>query len=447
MIAPTYNDLLETVRSDKSTQRHEGIKSLREYLEQERIVNKLDEHGDGKVWVALFQALFCAVKKEKAACIKKGLDRATDAAIKKLGDVSDALRWFTERVCPRVQNTGVDALIQHCLEILVHLGEMFTPVAFPTLQILRVLFAFPAHRDHLKRGRWIKILAVSFSILNNDEIRPDLTVDEKEEAEVKGMAFEDKMDVDNSTELVDNDNDAPATPSRGRSRPIPVRRSQVQKLLQTRPRHVALSREQICVAEVIHLLLASPYAVFIKKDDPYVTRAILNKFRRFLEMFPLLTTVHHHIIHGIILTLTHAEMNSHAEVVDFGHKTWGALLSLWQNKDIVVKEGLVMIFTILLPFVTQTHLTRAPLDPTNIEKLQKLLLAETELSVQTKGLTLADLRLEINEAKTCDRPFLMRTFQSSSTFSAKQAHYWAVLELQAACLAKVIGASLLLNPN
>lgn len=50
-------------------------------------------------------------------------------------------------------------------------------------------------------------------------------------------------------------------------------------------------------------------------------------------MFPQLTTVHQDVVGGIILNLSHAELNSHADVTHFGRKTWGSLITLWQKKD------------------------------------------------------------------------------------------------------------------
>lgn len=101
------------------------------------------------------------------------------------------------------------------------------------------------------------------------------------------------------------------------------------------------------------------------------------------------------------------------------------------------KEGLVLIFTILPPFVTHLHLAQAPFDVAEIRKLQNLLMAEVEACARIDGLALDDLRLEIGCSHANDRPFLLKSFQSSSGFSANQAHIWAVLELQADCLAKV----------
>jgi ataxia telangiectasia mutated family protein len=410
---------------------------LREYFDQERIVSNLDEEGDGQAWVPIFQALFSAVLKEKETCLRKGLDKATDTAIKKLGTVSDTLRWLTERVYSRLTYKCVKPLIQHCLEITIHHHKLLNPVAFPSLQILRVLLSYPAHRDHIKPEIWLRIVSLSFAILIEDDISTYFTVDEDDEEEVEEIAFDDKMEVDTSIDQAGNDTDASATPSRTRDQSAQARRPKSQKLPRAKPRHVALSREQICAAELIHLLLASPHSNFNHKDLSHLTRAILNKFRRFLEMFPQLTTAHHHIVHGIVLTLCHAEMNCHADVVDFGRKAWGVLSSLWQKKDNVIKESLVMIFTILLPFVTQMNLTHTPLESGEIRKLQDLLVAEAEHSVQSKGLTLDDIRLEIDDSTLRVQPFLMRTFRANNTFSAKQAHYWAVLELHADCLVKV----------
>lgn len=435
MPIPTPTQIVDSIRSDKSTQRHEGLRNLKEWLGQDCVLQDLENRAETKAWIATFQALFTANRNEKEIILKKGLDAATDAAIKKLTSVSEHIRWTIERGLAHVTYKAIKPLVQHCLEISVYNDQLFMPVAFPCLQAIRAVLSYAPHRDRIKPETWLEILSLSFDILIEDSISKYFTADEDEEEEVEQMAFDESMDVDVSMEQTDEDAAGPSTGrKRARTAATPTTKPKARAIPRAKARHIPLSREQICAAEMIHLLLTSPYAVFHHPDFPHLTRAILNKFRRFLEMFPQLTTVHHHIIHGIILTLCHAEMNCHADVISFGKRTWSYLLALWQKRDNIVKEGLVMIFTILLPFVTRSQSDF--LEYTDLEKLQNFLITEAELCAQSKGLTFDDIRLKIDLSES-NSPYHSRTFQCNERFSAKQAHFWSALELHAACLAKV----------
>jgi len=139
--------VLHQLKSDKVKERQEGISSLRTVFARDSTVLSLDESGDGRAWLVVFQALFTSVLNEKSALNKKNTSSA--AALRRLGDCAAAVRWLTERAVHRLNKKVVKPLLAHLLQTMVYQGELFLPVALDYIKAIRCVVGWTPHLEHL----------------------------------------------------------------------------------------------------------------------------------------------------------------------------------------------------------------------------------------------------------------------------------------------------------
>lgn len=269
----TLRELIQLVQSDKSKDRAQGVVELKRHFEHDQVVNNLDD-GDGKAWLAVFQALFRGVMAERDVCTKKGLANATTTQLNKLELMADTVRWLAHRTVSKLSNRVMRPLLTHLLQTLVYHGEILEPVAFHYLQCLRHVLSYSPHLDHLDPEVWLRIVANSFAILLGQPITNNLTSDEDEENEVEELTAE----VGDS-EAGEASDASTETPRKRRRRPSRTSRPLAAKA--SRSISSSLSREQIVAAQLINILLHSPFAIFEHEDHPNLTPAILNRLSRF----------------------------------------------------------------------------------------------------------------------------------------------------------------------
>lgn len=144
--------LLQQLKSDKIKERQDGISLLRTVFANAKAVQNLDEKGDGRAWLVIFQALFTCVLTEKSSLTTKkssSKNASSSAALKRLGDAAAAVRWLTERAVQRLNRKVVKPLLAHLMQTMVYQGELLMPVALDYVKAIRCVVGFTPHLEHM----------------------------------------------------------------------------------------------------------------------------------------------------------------------------------------------------------------------------------------------------------------------------------------------------------
>ncbi|KAG6898619.1 hypothetical protein C0993_005642 [Termitomyces sp. T159_Od127] len=444
--------VLKDLDSDKITERREAILSLRQIFDRPDFVNNFhvteEGHVDPRAWLSVYQALFRAVGKEKIAATKtstrKPSGTSSVAAERRLEDAAGTVRWLTERTVHLLNTRVTKSIFAHLLQTMVHRKEFLTPVALHYLKALRCLVGHTPHLEHLDDADWLKIVEVGFNCLLGDPI---------------GRRFQDDdedlpQDVDDS-ELFEadenqNEDDTPTTPGTGkRTRAgTPMTQSQLASIGSKRSRsslmQISVTHEQVESMSLISVLLGSSNSPILSSEYTYLPSSVLTRLRRFLERYSCDTSLLHDYVVALTSTLSQLTLNNTLEVTKFALDSWAALLGLWGTRNKRIKEGLVSIFRMLFPFVTSENeafrLTAMPVDLADgLCRLSLVLDGEADNRRGVDGLSLECLRLEIadDSRQQLNSAFIAQSFRYGWNFDGNQALAWAVLELQADCIAKV----------
>ena len=411
-------NVIGQLKSDKVKERQQGVIALRQAFERDGVVEHLDEVGDGRAWLVVFQALFTAVVTERTATVKKDKDRAHALTLRRLEDLTSAVRWLTERSVSRLNKKVVNALLKHLLQAISHKGALFQPVALDYAKTLRAILSYQPHLEHLDNAQWVEIASVAFAVVLGDDLNTSLDDEESSDEE---------SEADVSSSLSEGDRN----PSKKRRRQESIGAGPSKKA-RTSPRSVSL--EQIEFVSVIAILLKSPYAPLVSKETPIVGRRILTRFGRFFQLYTTDTSAHVDAIFSLNITLQQLALNARHDVSEFGVSTWDSLLALWTTKNRQVKEGVLAVLVTLLPYVSTTDI---PFDhPEKLGKLLKLLLSERESRWGFDPLSLDSIRLSVENISS-NETFVARTFRHGFNFDSSQALAWVTLELIADCAKEV----------
>lgn len=303
----------------------------------------------------------------------------------------------------------------------------------------------------LYQDHWVDIVQLGWNIVLGDPIRQSLDDgDEAERAESLGVDDEEGDDMyldDESDEGDDTSNQslkrrrAPsATPRASSSKtPLDVRSQPPQKHSIRGP-----SLEQIEYTALLAIMLRFPSAPWLSQTSPYLASSLLRRFQRFIEIYPTDTSMHHDYILSLSAALSHLSLNKKQDVTAFSRSAWDGLVGLWGTKNKRMKEGLVGVLRVLLPFYTATggdyssSSSNSKFDCSGgIGQLFHLLNGEAESRWGVDGLSIDSLRLEIMSSQDYDEgekaAFQKGTFRSGWHFDAGQALAWATIELQADC--------------
>lgn len=426
--------IVALLESSKVKVRQEGIQVLRDKFKRKDLAADFDQ-TNGKMWLYLYQAMFAAVVNEKAACLKKGFDNATQPARKRLSDASYALRELVERSIAYINRKALKPLITHLLQMIVYQRRLFDPVALNYVKTLRVVISHQSHHDNLDESSWINLLHLSFSVVLDDPLSASGDFTGEEDSS-------DAMDIDNGVED-SSDDDTPLSPrKRSRKEPIDKKPASASSSRHHVPRLKALSPEQLEFAGLIHILLENANTPYLSREHPYLTRAILSRFVRFYNIYPSDTSAHRHLINGLNIILSHIALNKIQDVVWFGHHIWEPLVSLWGTRDRSMKEGIVITLRTLRPFVTSDN---EHINSTGDRARTREGVARLVNSLGSEGgnrgglepLSLDFLRLQLEIDNERRRPFQARVVRSGLGFNASHALTWAAIELHADCIAEV----------
>lgn len=450
--------VIERLKSEKVKERQEGITLLRSAFAREDAVYSIE---DGRGWLVLYQALFTTVKIEKVDTVKKTAKSgaAGTAAQRRLTEAAAAVRWLVERSVHCLSKKALTPLLDHLTQMLVHRGQLFTPVALDYLKTIKVLLAWTPHMDHLNVDVWLKLVEISFNIILDDPIEDDLV-------QTKGQITNSVLADDSlyqSDSLPSEDGSLPSTSrsTLARKRPLrehsstPVPGATADSPSGHRTPHHSVSLEQIECASLLALLFhhsTAPFLAEVERPDPSdpdsfpknrilvpITPSLFWRMKRFLARYPTDTSLHHDYLLALQPFLCQVALNCKKEVDDLACSAWDSLVGLWGTKNKRIKESLVGILMTLFPFLTATR------DASNygwadgVQKLWTLLIGEADSRWGIEPLSIDSLRLQVSADRTDVREiFVAQTFRAGWNFDASQALAWALLELQADCAEKVM---------
>lgn len=422
------------LRSDKTKERSEGYSALKDAFKSDSFLGKFDE-GDGVEWLYIFQSLFVAIHKEKAAYLKKGYPNTSTANYTRLKDAAGLMRWLVERSCNVLRRKVLKPLIDHLFQTSIFRGEPFEAVILDYTKALRTLLSNQRHLDHLDVKRWKYILHFAFGVLLGDRLVVEGTfVDEDEETSENDQMEIDELDEKSTIET-------PKKRRREDTEPPSPRKPHTSS--HTAPT-ISPRKEHIEVAAIIRLLLSSSSTPYIFSDSTEMVQNILRRFKRFYTSYPLESSAHYDILVAMNSVVSNLTLNTMREVSLLGHEIWGALSGSWLSRDRFIREGLVIAFSRILPYVTHaseniTTSTERGIAYENIQRLCRKIIEEVD-GMRAGGfemLSLEQLRLQISSTETSAGVFQTKSLRSGNVFSEGQALTWATLELHSDCVAKV----------
>ncbi|KAJ6493513.1 hypothetical protein C8R47DRAFT_1118464 [Mycena vitilis] len=453
--------IVQQIKSEKITERQQGLQALREHFSQDRAVDNYNFSGgkaNPKLWLVIFQGLFEAVGNEKTA-YNKQLSKAsaattTSTARRRLTDAANAVRWLTERTVRHLDKHVFQALFDHLLKNMVHKRDLLEPVALDYIKALRCLLEWGPHTDRIEAVKWLEIVELSFNVVLGDPIKQAFVDDPVDS--IKSPAPTTEAD-DSEFFMDDEESDASsvASPSKKRRRregTAPPAASSLRPPSSKAPkRNRVPSKEQNELVPILSLLLRSSSAPLLLKAPPDedqgrrsqpvldLPSSILLRLQKFLEIYPADASLYHDYLSTVLFTLSHLSLNRKDLVARFAQASWDSLVGLWGTKNKGMKECLVAVLHILFPFLTAHDNTRvASYDwSRGIGHLWQLLDGEAESRWGVDGLSLECLRLELADPEDRTSAFVARTFRAGSNFDAVQALSWAILELQADCAEKL----------
>ena len=451
----TLEGVRDNLQSTKSRERQEALATIRRIFQRDSVVARHEEDKTkGSGWLALFQALFVAVKFEKSAYEKTLLKSSgpTTAVTKRLEEATSVVRWLAERSVERLSKGALKALLNHLTQTMVRSGRLFEPVVLNYVKALRCLVGHPPHLAHMDDSMWVDLVKLSLNVIlgrSIDTFLDDVADEEEEEEDDRRSISSTSGDVD----MYVDEEPGLSTPKSAMKRrrtdsissPPPVSKTPSNRTLQP------VSLVQIEFTGLLATLLQSPSAPLLHPEHDYLPSAILNGLQEFLVRYPTDTSLHQDYLTALSATLSHLELNCRELVSKFAWKSWDSLVGIWTTKNRGMKEILVAILKTLFPHVS---IGKFGLEPDDLKlpaegiygdglgKLWHTLDAEAESRWGVELLSQDSLRLQIQHPgdlslESSDSAFTARTFRTFWHFDSGQALAWAVLELQADCAEKV----------
>ncbi|KAG6810767.1 hypothetical protein H0H92_010424 [Tricholoma furcatifolium] len=440
---------LEVLGNSKSkiTERRDALAALKTKFANQDVIDNyhLNSKGspDPTKWSNVFSSLFQAIEIAKNDLLKAtGKSTTTsDAAQRRLEEIANTVRWFAERTVHLMNNKIMNQIVKGLLHGLVYKGELLAPVSLHYVKALRCFADYKPHLDNLQHPHWIRIIEIGFNTLLDDPVNAKLQND------VESTPSRDADDSDLFDEDEPASDDSSSAHSKKRRRTAsPSVRSRAKKRARSIPIQTSVSREQLEFMSMIAKLLDSSSTPILSSSYSYLPSSLLARFRRFLDHFGSDTSLVHDYVAALSSTLSHLSLNRIVDVSKFAHNSWDKLLGLWRTKNKQIKEGLVSVLTVLLPFIASEN---QPYRVSGLafkrgDAIRKLL--QTVEAVD--GLSLDSLRLEIADAslQPANSAFISRAFRYGPTFDGNQALTWAILELQAECLVKLLLLSESMHP-
>ena len=455
----TLEEVRDQLQSTKSRERQEALATIRRIFQRDSVVARHEEDKTkGSGWLALFQALFVAVRFEKSAYEKALLKTSgpTAAVTKRLEEATSVVRWLTERSVERLSKGAKNALFNHLTQTMMRSGRLFEPVVLDYVKALRCLVGYPPHLAHMDDSMWTDLVKLSLNVILGRNIATFLDdVGEDDEIDDERSFSSISGDVDMYMDEEDTGTSTPRPPKKRRrpqsnSPPPPVAKTPSNRTLQP------VSLVQIEFTGLLATLLQSSSAPLLHPEHDYLPNSILNGLQEFLVCYPADTSLHQDYLAALSVTLSHLELNRRELVSKFAWKSWNSLVGIWTTKNRNMKEILVVILKTLFPHVSigkfgsesdELKLPTEGMYGDGLVKLWNTLDAEADSRWGVELLSQDSLRLQIQPLDdipldSINNAFTARTFRSFWHFDSGQALAWAVLELQADCAEKVTVVSI-----
>lgn len=446
--------------SDKATERQHARDAVRSTFGRSAAVLRLDKDGNGKPWLALYQALFMSFSKELKACISKTgvLPPSTgrgSGSIKRLGDVASVIRWLTERSIERLNTRVLKSLLTHLTHGMRLKGELLAPVALDYAKTINSLLSYEPHLLGLKDSMWHELVALAYNVVLGRTPKRKLAEFPDEGESVDGDSDVEMGDHDLSLESDHGrrGGSGPSTPGTKRQRDWS---QQARRGPSTIPRtSQPVSLEQIEFMSILAILLRSPIAPILSQPEemgenkrqeqeyekaqvPHMfPRLLLNYFSHFLRIYTGDTSLHHDYLIALSCALSHLTLNCRQAVSSFAKDSWHPLVGMWGTKNQSLKAHLLVVLRQLFPLLVADPLEgEVRIDST--EALAALWIA-LDASVHNRNLSFDSLLfcLVSGRRDRSKEAFVAESFQYGWQFDAEQALAWAMLELQADCAEKV----------
>ena len=457
----TVRSILEKLKSDKIKERQEGLVSLRAAFSKESVVDHfwiIDGRPTPKQWLPVFQALFQSVKIEKMAAVKKpkssnkGQTPTPAAALRRLSDAANAMRWMTERVVRFMDSNVTTAVFEHLTQMLSSSptpdAKLYTPVALDYAKALKCMVSYQPHLEHMDVSTWIKIVEVSFNVVLGDPIRSSFGAPQEPE----GTDDDSEMyEADEPDEVYEDSDDTRSTSNKRKRHertPTPLLSPQKPKArVKSKRRLVSVTHEQVEFMSILSVMISSPAAPILDEEYTDLIRGILSRLERFLDVYPSESSLLRDYLHVLSAMLRHLSFNKIYDTQCFARTIWPGLIGLWGTKDKSIKEELIVVLRRLFQFVISPNYTDLKLPhfdcAEEIGRLWSLLDSEADSRWGVEKLSFDALRLKVidpeqnNQATGQNMAFVAKTFRAGWNFNAGQALAWAILELRADCAGQV----------
>lgn len=427
MSSPNLREVIRLLRSEKVKERQEGLVKIRETFQRPHALRSIDHSNRrDESWLSVFQALFACVFSERPPSKKATEFDGDTAASRRLRDAASVVRFLAEKTCHRINHKVLYPLVVHLQGTINLDGKLLKPVALDYVKALRCLYSFPPHLCRIHPTDWGDLVSLSFAVIANESLNVHLSHDQGNEENDDDEADEQSEQVTSEVDADGPSTTRSGTPKRSRPRQIEISRK--------RPRrnYTSLSTEQIEFMGLINLLMRAPPAPLLAAD--VFTRNILHQFYKFFTSHGMDTLAHHDAVTALNHVLRRLDLNARDELTRFGLQMWDPLLSLWGTKNKGMKDEIVISLRILFPYVTRP--IENSLSFQSIRRLQKLLDGEAD-SRGANELSLDNLRLELRMSDEY-HVFEARCYRYGHQFDPSHALTWAILDLQASCIAKVM---------
>ncbi|EJD38974.1 hypothetical protein AURDEDRAFT_171964 [Auricularia subglabra TFB-10046 SS5] len=402
---PDWQLVYAQLRASKVLDRKAGVAAVRHAFRPDHPV-RFDGGRDDENWVALFKALFRTIEVERKAFIV----RSSNAAKDRLESGISTVRWVIERSYHLFQKPALITLIISLRDMSIYRSQLFLPASRDCIGTLRTIVSYPPHVRNLELDQWTSLLSLAFAVLLDKPLDFDLAANDL----LSGMGEGGENDPTGSL---------PSLISRKRRAVDAHTPEKRQKRTQKQ-----LSHEQIHCAGIVLDLIASR-----QLQEDLVIR-VLDLLRAFLSEYPTETSAHRSILPALNVILAHVTLNARAATVSFARTMWMQVLSLWNTKDSMLKEALIIGLMHLLPFYSVDVVEEV--DRLSVaDGLSKLIeLGELEPD-STHGVSTlpADALRFAFRVSDSEGPsvFESASFLSGPTFSPANALSWAALELSA----------------
>ncbi|KAJ3745266.1 hypothetical protein DFH05DRAFT_1487185 [Lentinula detonsa] len=424
------------LQSSKVKERQEGISAFRIIFAQSSSVDKYHDAAsqDGRksaydIWASVLNGLQTCIRSERSAYVSA--KKSTDMVEKRLAIAAGTYRWLIEKALMKFTRKTVLDVCDFLYREMKIRGALIPSVALDFIKAYECVVSHPPHLARLEEEpRWREIVELSLNVVLGRSLRTPLSVDgSSEDPRSPSQTADSELSVEDSL-AYDEDEELDTAPGhkrkRGASQPGPSLSKQRFKIV---------SAEQVACMSLLSVLFKSSSAPLLQGN---IISPILHCLQKFLEIYPVDSSLHHDFLALTLSTLKHVSVNYKDEVICFATNSWTNLLELWGTKNKALKEGLVAILRMLFPFLTADHDIGESQTKRWIENLTKLWnLMNGQVRWTLDPLSLSAIRLQISTRDDCQKAFSARTFRAGTQLDSGQALIWAILELQADCAEKL----------